>query len=176
MSVLGIILLVICALILVVFLFFLYLGGSKENYLIEVKKLSPAMGILMVLTIAVGLLLYFDTALPQNTTKEVFAISQDRGVEFFPLSIEYEERPFETYKFYFYDEGGTKLSSKVDIKQAEVSYTDAFAPCVMCYTTHMKTRFTGRESVSRYYIFYLPTSMEDSTMNEDNTSNASVVE
>lgn len=174
MSVLGIILLVICALILVVFLFFLYLGGSKENYLIEVKKLSPAMGILMVLTIAVGIILYFDTALPESTSKEVFAISQDNGVEFYP-SFD-DEKFYEIYKFYFYDESGTKLSSQVDIKQAEVSYTDAFAPCVMCYTTHMKTRFTGRESVSRHYIFYLPTSMEGSTINEDNPSNASVVE
>ena len=174
MSVLGIILLVICALILVVFLFFLYLGGSKENYLIEVKKLSLVMGILMVLTIVVGIILYFDTALPESTSKEVFAISQDNGIEFFPSHD--DEKFYEVYKFYFYDESGTKLSSEVDVKQAEVSYTDAFAPCVMCYTTHMKTRFTGRESVSRHYIFYLPTSMEDSTMNEDNTSNASVVE
>ena len=173
MSAFGIILLVVCAIILVAFLFFLYLGGSKENYLIEVKKLSPAMGILMVLTIAVGLLLYFDTALPQNTTKEVFAISQDNGVEFYP-SFD-DEKFYEIYKFYFYDESGTKLSSQVDIKQAEVSYTDAFAPCVMCYTTTVKTRFTGRESVSRHYIFYLPTSMEGSATNEDNPTNASVV-
>ena len=173
MSVFGVILLIVCAFILVAFLFFLYLGGSKENYLIEVKKLSPAMGILMVLTIAVGLLLYFDTALPESTSKEVFAISQDNGIEFFPSYD--DEKFYEVYKFYFYDESGTKLSSQVDIKHAEVSYTDAFAPCVMCYTTHMKTRFTGRESISRHYIFYLPTSMEGSTMNEDNPSNASVV-
>ena len=173
MSVFGVILLIVCALILVAFLFFLYLGGSKENYLIEVKKLSSAMGILMVLTIAVGIILYFDTALPESTSKEVFAISQDNGVEFYP-SFD-DEKFYEIYKFYFYDESGTKLSSQVDIKQAEVSYTDAFAPCVMCYTTNMKTRFTGRESVSRHYIFYLPTSMEGSTMNEDNPSNASVV-
>ena len=174
MSVFGVILLIVCAFILVAFLFFLYLGGSKENYLIEVKKLSPAMGILMILTIAVGIILYFDTVIPESTTKEVFAISQDNGVEFYP-SFD-DEKFYEIYKFYFYDESGTKLSSQVDIKQAEVSYTDAFAPCVMCYTTHMKTRFTGRESVSRHYIFYLPTYMEGSTMNEDNTSNASVVE
>lgn len=174
MSVFGVILLIVCAFILVAFLFFLYLGGSKENYLIEVKKLSPAMGILMVLTIAVGLLLYFDTALPESTSKEVFAISQDNGVEFYP-SFD-DEKFYEIYKFYFYDESGTKLSSQVEIKQTEVSYTDAFAPCVMCYTTHMKTRFTGRESISRHYIFYLPTSMEGLTMNEDNPSNASVVD
>ena len=170
MSAFGIILLVVCAFILVAFLFFLYLGGSKENYLIEVKKLSPAMGILMILTIAVGLLLYFDTALPQNTTKEVFAISQDNGVEFYP-SFD-DEKFYEIYKFYFYDESGTKLSSQVNIKQAEVSYTDAYAPCVLCYETHLKTRFTGRQNVVRHYVFYLPTSMEKEISFNDNGGQA----
>lgn len=170
MSVLGIILLVICALILVVFLFFLYLGGSKENYLIEVKKLSPAMGILMILTIAVGIILYFDTVIPESTTKEVFAISQDNGVEFYPCFD--DEKFYEIYKFYFYDENGTKLSSHVDIKQSEVSFTDAYAPCVLCYETHLKTRFTRRQNVVRHYVFYLPTSMEKEISFNDNGGQA----
>ena len=164
MTAVGILLIIMIAMVLLGFLFFIYLGSSSEGFLIEVKKLRWIIIILMVLSIGAFAILLLDkpnTGTMSTTTYplayEETGLNGDGSGQSLAFSV---IDAGDNFKFVFVNADGTNLEKIVPAGVCNFTYTDDCDPCVTYYEVTTKTIFTGRENIGQYYMFYLPTSEE----------------